>query len=225
MKTLIILSLIILIGCSNPSEKKYSKENHANDIIELEQSGVSKEDIKIMESYIALKEMQKIFTGKNNIEYFTYQNLLDSAHFVQKQANEILAIREKENQQKRENELMLITEMNKYISIIYLSKEKIDQSYKNYLKVNFKLENISDKNISGVKFEVIYKNIFGDEIHKSEYNCEETVNKNSSRNYSHAYYTILNDATDKVIATAPDKLTVEITPKVIVFEDKTKIEI
>ena len=211
---LIILVAVLTFSCTNPLDKKYSKETFETDAKVIGESGkLSKEDASIMAAWI----MKSAFKGEN-LEGKTYNEIINEAKDYKKE-QELLAEKVKlEEEEKRQKFASALT-------VAMYDKGYQESNYQEYLTYSIAFENKTDKDIRALKGSISIQDLFDTEIKVINLTIDDPIK--AGETFKGTYTTNYNQfkADDTRLKNKDmEDLKVVWTPEKIIFADGTTLE-
>ncbi|MGK0390549.1 MAG: hypothetical protein ACI94Y_003303 [Maribacter sp.] len=220
LTTLLFLSMIFFISCSNPLNNAYKKDTVEDDLVTLKKS-MSEDDFELLTGYIALSA----FGDGSNMLGKTYGDVLKEAkelrEEMQKKAKEEeeLAAKAKIEDQER------IKRLGKALTVSLFDKGFIKANYQEYLTYKFAFENKSDKDVKAFTGKVILNDLFDKEITNFSLTYDDGIKANSTAKWD--AQTDYNQFMDKDVKLRNKDLEdIKITwiPEKIIYDDGTTLE-
>jgi len=220
-KALLFASILSLLSCSNPMNKKYNEKNLEKDIREIaDKNKISKEDSELLAGWLVLAKLgNKDLTGK------TYQNILDEAKAYKKEQNDI-ETKAKEEEKAKEEKMKNAATISIY-EYQYVPADRGNYELQDYHRFKYAIKNKSSNEIKALKFHFKIYNSLGDEIGNG-YEISVTDNRiapqaiyNGSVLFDSNSY---NSDDSKIINAKFEDLRFDIVIDKIVYEDNTTLE-
>jgi len=215
LSLLVTLStILLLVSCSNPLNKKYSDKTLEEDAKAIKESKkIDDDDAELLGTYI----MRAKLTNEN-IEGMTYADMLKKAKDIKAEQKALADKAAKEETEKRQR---LGSAIN--VALYDIGYQKAD--YDDYIVYNMAFENKSGKDIKAVKGSLLITDLFDKEIKNINIVFDDGVKANDT--YKTSYTTDYNQFMDED-QSLRSKTMKEIkfvwTPEKILFEDGTVLE-
>jgi hypothetical protein len=219
MKLTYILALLffLIAGCT-PLGKKYNKLTVNQDIKDIKEYGASASDVALLKFYIDNKDFRKVEINPNT----TYEDLLEQAKLslIGWELNDIKI------ELKKIQEYALADSMRNIISIILISKDYNDTGFKEFLQMKFNIHNNSEKDIKAFKGDLVFRNVFGDVLKKFGIECDILIASHQAIMYdAQVKYDPYVDSDSKFLDAAVEDLQFKFDPKLILFDDGSKMQL
>ena len=230
---LLILSMFIVSCTQDPKSVLIStnvKLMESNSKIQKAISSLSDEDRQLLISYILHNSL-----SPDSASLLTIGDAINSELVYRKKLAEELATEQARKEALRKELIQknfeAVKVMNEALTVS-LDRVKFIKSdwqsgiYSDYFQLRLGLKNNTEKNISGVKGVITFRDIFGEEIKSIRLSDDDGVKANSVRTYKGTIpYNQFIDDDKKLRATDISKITFEWAPIIYLFEDGTSMEL
>ena len=229
--TLVVLVALLIasqIFGHNPKSIHIPAEWEKSEEFKKEVQRLSDKDKEVLLQALLRDGLSKAF-GRDGVvkSGMTIGEVIDAQTNLAKnqtvEANKEEALR-KEVDSKRE--VMQIA-IKKDLVVSLVAKKNRTAGYREFIELQVAYKNSSEKNISGIKGKMIFKDIFGDVILSLNDSMDHSikagetyVSKGSGLDYNQ-----FMDEHKKLYATDFEKIKFEYAPEVVIFTDGTKIEV
>ncbi|GEM_PF-6354532 len=188
-------------------------------------------DINGLDDLIAIGNNQSAFEGAflARIDGKTARQIIIMGEKINKESNPDPLEKNKQSdiQNIKEDAKTEVTKklVNESLNTTLITLKAERGNYNKNLKIVVNFENLTDKNIKGIKGTAVFKDMFGDLIKKITISSDDSVLAHETFQYTG--YMDINEFIDsdiKLATTSKEKIDFSFVPEIILFEDGSKIE-
>jgi hypothetical protein len=183
-KALLLISSILMLACSSSLDRMYSEKTIQEDAKELQNELDSSEVKLLMGSIFRLTFAQK------DLSKMTYGEILEDGK-AWKAEQDLKEAEQKALQEKAASEeAERITRLQNTVVVTCFKKGYAELDYEDYITYAFAIRNKSKKDIRAIKGEIMFTDLFDDEIKSIEFTYDQpikagtTVNWNATTEYN-----------------------------------------
>ena len=218
-------AIILIVSCSNGvKDTKLSDFKGEKGKLEKIMKKLDKEEKGLLSKSLmrfGLLHSNDIKNGEipDSLNY-TIGELIEQQQELEeeKRIAEEKAKQEQKLKEKKKSELK--TKMKKIFSVDVTDKYIHEQDYQDYIAMEMKMENKSNRTIQGVKFKIEVTNMFGDDLGRFSFTHDEKISPKDSYSTTGLWdYNQFMDDDTRFKNTDFEKMTIITTPKKIIFED------
>lgn len=155
---LFVISVLLLVSCSSPLDKKYSEATLEED------AKLLKTKLDSTEVNLLLGNILRLTMLKKDMTKMTYREIIEDGkawklEMEKKEASE-RALREKAQLE----EAMRVERLSNSVAVSCYQKGYDEVDYSDYITYGFVIENKSEKDIRALKGELVFTDLFDEEI-------------------------------------------------------------
>ncbi|MBD0831310.1 hypothetical protein [Aestuariibaculum sediminum] len=219
IKHSVILVPAFLISCSSPMKKKFNEDTAKEDIEAIRES-LDSSDLQLLAgSMIRLKFQDK------KLEEMTYAEILEDGKKWKAEQGKIEAEQKALAAKAAKKEAERIKKLSETVIVSCFEKGFLELDYDEYITYKFVIQNKSIQDIRAVKGEIIFTNIFDEEIKSLSFVYDKPISAGNevTWNANTDYNQFMKD--DKTLKNKDLKdLKVIWKPEKIIFEDGSTLE-
>lgn len=211
-----IVVISFLYACS-PMNKKYDRRCYKEDLKEIQSFGTAERDVLLLEYYIEKGDSLKIKNMKN----ITYGQLLEMAK-NDKMRREINSFEKMDSIEAKKNSILVKKNLYKNILTVRMISHtvvKTDDGDGEFI-VRLILNNYGEKGIKAFKGNILFTDLLGEVVKKTELKCDEPLESKESRTiYSRIKYNKNNESDRILEEMESEKINLIFEPLKIIFND------
>lgn len=168
-KIISFLSILLIISCSNPMNRKYDESKLEVDATAIKESGkLDEEETKMMVGWIMMSKL-----GGKSLDGKTYNEILTEAKDYKKQQDELAEKAKKEKQERidRYNNAVTFTVFDKG----FHKADMMNGEYTDYITFDIAIQNKTGKEIKAIKGPMTFYDLFGEEIYSANYTQDDSI--------------------------------------------------
>ncbi len=220
MKKLIYLLLIIAFAsCStNTLEKVYDEDSVQSDFKSIEK--IDSTAVPLILGTIMRYEMTDV-----NYKQMTYGEILADGKAYKAEQERLEAEREAAKQRALAAEAERMKRLTESVIVSCVKKGYQESDYREYITYVFAIENLTDKEVIGVKGDLVFNDIFEEEIKVIGFSYDKAVPAGTIKRWEATTdYNMFSNSDQKLKDKPLDKLKVIWKPEKIIFADGSVIE-
>jgi len=218
-KALIIFSSVLFVACSSPLDKRYSEDSFEEDAKQL-RSEVDSADAMLLMGSIFRLTMQK-----EDLTQLTYGEILENGKAWKAEQDRIEAEQKALQEKTAREEAERIARLQNTVMVTCFEKGFSEVNYQDYITYKFVIQNKSDQDIRAVKGEIMFTDLFDDEIKKFTFTYDESIDAGATANWNAQtdYNQFINDDVELRNKDLED-LKIVWKPIKVIFQDGTTLE-
>ena len=218
-KVLIIFSSILFVACSSPLDKKYSKGSFEEDAKQLRSEVDSADAMLLMGSILRLTMQQEDLTQ------MTYGQILENGKAWKAEQDRLEEEQKALQEKAAREEAERLTRLQNTVMVTCFEKGFSEVNYQDYITYKFAIQNKSDQDIRAVKGEIMFTDLFDDEIKTLSFTYDETIDAGATANWNATtdYNQFMNDDV-KLRNKDLEDLKIVWKPIKVIFKDGTTLE-
>lgn len=177
-KALIILSSILVVACSSPLDKKYSEDTIKEDAKEL-RSELDSSDVKLLMGSIFRLTMQQ-----EDLTKMTYGEILENGKAWKAEQDRIEAEQKALQEKAAREEAERVARLQNAVMVTCFKKGYTEVNYQDYITYGFAIQNKSEQDIRAVKGEIMFTDLFDDEIKTLSFTYDQPIKAGATSNWN-----------------------------------------
>lgn len=177
-KALIILSSILVVACSSPLDKKYSEDTIQEDAKEL-RSELDSSDVNLLMGSIFRLTMQQ-----EDLTQMTYGEILENGKAWKAEQDRIEAEQKALQEKAAREEAERVARLQNAVMVTCFKKGYTEIDYQDYITYGFAIQNKSEQDIRAVKGEIIFTDLFDDEIKTLSFTYDQPIKAGATANWN-----------------------------------------
>jgi len=177
-KALIILSSILVVACSSPLDKKYSEDTIKEDAKEL-RSELDSSDVKLLMGSIFRLTMQQ-----EDLTKLTYGEILENGKAWKAEQDRIEAEQKALQEKAAREEAERMARLQNAVMVTCFKKGYTEVNYQDYITYGFAIQNKSEQDIRAVKGEIMFTDLFDDEIKTLSFTYDQPIRAGATANWN-----------------------------------------
>lgn len=177
-KALIILSSILVVACSSPLDKKYSEDTIKEDAKEL-RSELDSSDVKLLMGSIFRLTMQQ-----EDLTKMTYGEILVNGKAWKAEQDRIEAEQKALQEKAAREEAERVARLQNAVMATCFKKGYTEVNYQDYITYGFAIQNKSEQDIRAVKGEIMFTDLFDDEIKTLSFTYDQPIRAGATANWN-----------------------------------------
>lgn len=177
-KALIILSSILVVACSSPLDKKYSEDTIKEDAKEL-RSELDSSDVKLLMGSIFRLTMQQ-----EDLTKMTYGEILENGKAWKAEQDRIEAEQKALQEKAAREEAERVARLQNAVMVTCFKKGYTEVNYQDYITYGFAIQNKSEQDIRAVKGEIMFTDLFDDEIKTLSFTYDQPIKAGATANWN-----------------------------------------
>ena len=218
-KALIIFSSVLFVACSSPLDKKYSEGSFEEDAKQLRSEVDSADAMLLMGSILRLTMQQEDLTQ------MTYGQILENGKAWKAEQDRIEAEQKALQEKAAREEAERLTRLQNTVMVTCFEKGFSEVNYQEYINYKFAIQNKSDQDIRAVKGEIMFTDLFDDEIKTLRFTYDEPIDAGATANWNAStdYNQFMNEDV-KLRNKDLEDLKIVWKPIKVIFKDGTTLE-
>lgn len=177
-KALIILSSILVVACSSPLDKKYSEDTIKEDAKEL-RSELDSSDVNLLMGSIFRLTMQQ-----EDLTKMTYGEILENGKAWKAEQDRIEAEQKALQEKAAREEAERVARLQNAVMVTCFKKGYTEVNYQDYITYGFAIQNKSEQDIRAVKGEIMFTDLFEDEIKTLSFTYDQPIRAGATANWN-----------------------------------------
>lgn len=177
-KALIILSSILVVACSSPLDKKYTEDTIEEDAKEL-QSELDSSEVKLLLGSIFRLTMQQ-----EDLSKMTYGEILENGKAWKAEQDRIEAEQKALQEKAAREEAERLARLQDAVMVTCFKKGYTEVDYQDYITYGFAIQNKSEQDIRAVKGEIMFTDLFDDEIKTLSFTYDQPIKVGATANWN-----------------------------------------
>ena len=177
-KALIILSSILVVACSSPLDKKYSEDTIQEDAKEL-RSELDSSDVNLLMGSIFRLTMQQ-----EDLTQMTYGEILENGKAWKAEQDRIQAEQKALQEKAAREEAERVARLQNAVMVTCFKKGFTEVNYQDYITYGFAIQNKSDQDIRAVKGEIMFTDLFDDEIKTLSFTYDQPIKAGATAHWN-----------------------------------------
>lgn len=214
-----ILCILLLAGCASPLDRKYSESTLEEDAKAIKSKLDSNDANLLMGNLIRLTMLKKDMTK------MTYREIIEDGkawkrELEKKEASE-KALREKAELEEADR----FRRLSEAVAVACYQKGYKTANYDDYITYAFAIQNKSEKGIRAIKGEIVFTDLFDDEISKLGFTYDQPIGSNSTVKWNAtSEYNQFKESDRSLKNKELKDIKVIWKPEKIIFEDGSTLE-
>lgn len=218
-KILSIVSLAILASCSSPLEKTYSEDGLEKDAPELKEA-LDSNDLQLLMGSILRLTLQG-----EDLDKMTYKEILDDGRAWKVEQERIEAEQKALQEKAAREEAERIARLQDAVLVTCFKKGYTEIDYQDYITYGFAIQNKSEQDIRAVKGEIMFTDLFDDEIKTLSFTYDQSIKAGATSNWNATTdYNQFRDEDVRLRNKNLEDLKIVWEPIKIIFEDGSSLE-
>jgi hypothetical protein len=218
-KILSIVSLAILASCSSPLEKTYSEDGLEKDAPELKEA-LDSNDLQLLMGSILRLTLQG-----EDLDKMTYKEILDDGRAWKVEQERIEAEQKALQEKAAREEAERIARLQDAVMVTCFKKGYTEIDYQDYITYGFAIQNKSEQDIRAVKGEIMFTDLFDDEIKTLSFTYDQSIKAGATSNWNATTdYNQFRDEDVRLRNKNLEDLKIVWEPIKIIFEDGSSLE-
>ena len=218
-KALIILSSILVVACSSPLDKKYSEDTLKEDAEEL-RSELDSSDVKLLMGSIFRLTMQQ-----EDLTKMTYGEILENGKAWKAEQDRIEAEQKALQEKAAREEAERVARLQNAVMVTCFKKGYTEIDYQDYITYGFAIQNKSEQDIRAVKGEIMFTDLFDDEIKTLSFTYDQPIRAGASANWNATTdYNQFRDEDVRLRNKNLEDLKIVWKPIKVIFQDGSTLE-
>ena len=201
-------------------DRDYNPRTVKEDLNTIREIGVPEYDVILLEGYIKAQRM-------NNLEIdstLTYEELLEVAKNEKMKLEMDWYLKNLSDTIKKNQVKKSLDSLNSLFTLTLMDKSYDGDAFKDYISIELSIGNKSAVDLKGLKGIIIFYDLFGDVLKKSELKCDILVAAGQSAIFSARLpFNTLIDRDIELYQMDKSQFTIEFIPSEILFSDGKKI--
>ena len=216
---LLLIILVFVFACS-PLDRDYNPRTVKEDLKTLREIGVPEYNVLLLEGYIKGQKLNNLGIDST----LTYEELLEVAKTEKMRLEMNWYINNLSKTLKQNREEKSIDSLNSFFSLTLMDKSYDGDAFKDYISIELNITNKSKANLKGLKGILIFYDLFGDVLKKSEIKCDIALPAGQSILFNARLpFNTLIDKDIELYQMDKSQFTIKFIPSEILFSDGKKI--
>ena len=177
-KALIILSSILVVACSSPLDKKYSEDTFEEDAKEL------RNELDSTEAKLLLGSIFRLTLQQEDLSKMTYGEILENGKAWKTEQDRIEAEQKALQEKAAREEAERVTRLQNAVMVTCFKKGYTEVDYQDYITYGFAIQNKSEQDIRAVKGEIMFTDLFDDEIKTLSFTYDQPIKAGATANWN-----------------------------------------
>lgn len=177
-KALIIFSSILLVACSSPLEKKYSEDTFEEDAKEL------RNELDSTEAKLLLGSIFRLTMQQEDLSKMTYGEILENGKAWKAEQERIEAEQKALQEKAAREEAERVARLQNAVMVTCFKKGYTEVDYQDYITYGFAIQNKSEQDIRAVKGEIMFTDLFDDEIKTLSFTYDQPIKAGATANWN-----------------------------------------
>ena len=218
-KALIILSSILVVACSSPLDKKYSEDTIKEDAKEL-RSELDSSDVKLLMGSIFRLTMQQ-----EDLTKMTYGEILENGKAWKAEQDRMEAEQKALQEKAAREEAERVARLQNAVMVTCFKKGYTEVNYQDYITYGFAIQNKSEQDIRAVKGEIMFTDLFDDEIKTLSFTYDQPIKAGATANWNATTdYNQFRDEDVRLRNKNLEDLKIVWKPIKVIFQDGSTLE-
>jgi hypothetical protein len=220
MKTSFLLIILVFVIACSPLDRDYNPKTVKEDLKTLREIGVPEYNVLLLEGYIKGQNMNDLDIDST----LTYEELLEVAKTEKMRLEMNWYINNLSKTLKQNREEKSIDSLNSFFTMTLMDKSYDGDAFKDYISIELNITNKSKANLKGLKGILIFYDLFGDVLKKSEIKCDIALPAGQSILFNARLpFNTLIDKDIELYQMDKSQFTIKFIPSEILFSDGKKI--
>lgn len=218
-KALIIFSSILLVACSSPLDKKYSEDTLEEDAKEL------RNELDSTEAKLLLGSIFRLTMQQEDLSKMTYGEILENGKAWKAEQDRIEAEQKALQEKAAREEAERVARLQNAVMVTCFKKGYTEVDYQDYITYGFAIQNKSEQDIRAVKGEIMFTDLFDDEIKTLSFTYDQPIKAGATSNWNATTdYNQFRDEDVRLRNKNLDDLKIVWKPIKVIFQDGTTLE-
>jgi len=218
-KTLIIFSSILLVACSSPLDKKYSEDTFEEDAKEL------RNELDSTEAKLLLGSIFRLTMQQEDLSKMTYGEILENGKAWKAEQERIEAEQKALQEKAAREEAERVARLQNAVMVTCFKKGYTEVDYQDYITYGFAIQNKSEQDIRAVKGEIMFTDLFDDEIKTLSFTYDQPIKAGATSNWNATTdYNQFRDEDVRLRNKNLEDLKIVWKPIKVIFQDGTTLE-
>lgn len=218
-KALLLISSVLMLACSSSLDRMYSEKTFQEDAKEL-QNELDSSEVKLL-----IGSIFRLTFAQKDLSKMTYGEILEDGK-AWKAKQDLKEAEEKALQERAASEeAERITRLQNTVLVTCFKKGYAELDYQDYITYAFAIQNKSKKDIRAIKGEIMFTDLFDDEIKSIEFTYDQPIKAETTVNWDGTTeYNQFRDADVRLKSKDLKDLKVVWKPIKVIFKDGTTLE-
>jgi len=177
-KALIIFSSILMVACSSPLDKKYSEDTFEEDAKEL------RNELDSTEAKLLLGSIFRLTLQQEDLSKMTYGEILENGKAWKTEQDRIEAEQKALQEKAAREEAERVARLQNAVMVTCFKKGYTEVDYQDYITYGFAIQNKSEQDIRAVKGEIMFTDLFDDEIKTLSFTYDQPIKAGATANWN-----------------------------------------
>lgn len=177
-KVLIIFSSILMVACSSPLDKKYSEDTFEEDAKEL------RNELDSTEAKLLLGSIFRLTLQQEDLSKMTYGEILENGKAWKTEQDRIEAEQKALQEKAAREEAERVARLQNAVMVTCFKKGYTEVDYQDYITYGFAIQNKSEQDIRAVKGEILFTDLFDDEIKTLSFTYDQPIRAGATSNWN-----------------------------------------
>ena len=177
-KALIILSSILVVACSSPLDKKYSEDTFEEDAKEL------RNELDSTDAKLLLGSIFRLTLQQEDLSKMTYGEILENGKAWKAEQDRIEAEQKALQEKAAREEAERVARLQNAVMVTCFKKGYTEVDYQDYITYGFAIQNKSEQDIRAVKGEIMFTDLFDDEIKTLSFTYDQSIKAGATANWN-----------------------------------------
>lgn len=218
-KALIIFSSILMVACSSPLDKKYSDDTFEDDAKELRNA------LDSTEAKLLLGSIFRLTMQQEDLSKMTYGEILENGKAWKAEQERIEAEQKALQEKAAREEAERVARLQNAVMVTCFKKGYTEIDYQDYITYGFAIQNKSEQDIRAVKGEIMFTDLFDDEIKTLSFTYDQPIKAGATSNWNATTdYNQFRDEDVRLRNKNLEDLKIVWKPIKVIFQDGTTLE-
>lgn len=218
-KALIIFSSILMVACSSPLDKKYSEDTLEEDAKEL------RNELDSTEAKLLLGSIFRLTMQQEDLSKMTYGEILENGKAWKAEQDRIEAEQKALQEKAAREEAERVARLQNAVMVTCFKKGYTEVDYQDYITYGFAIQNKSEQDIRAVKGEIVFTDLFDDEIKTLSFTYDQPIKAGATSNWNATTdYNQFRDEDVRLRNKNLEDLKIVWKPIKVIFQDGTTLE-
>ena len=177
-KALIIFSSLLMVACSSPLDKKYSEDTFEEDAKEL------RNELDSTEAKLLLGSIFRLTLQQEDLSKMTYGEILENGKAWKAEQDRIEAEQKALQEKAAREEAERVARLQNAVMVTCFKKGYTEVDYQDYITYGFAIQNKSEQDIRAVKGEIMFTDLFDDEIKTLSFTYDQPIKAGATANWN-----------------------------------------
>ncbi|CAI8173687.1 MAG: Uncharacterised protein [Cryomorphaceae bacterium] len=218
-KALIIFSSILMVACSSPLDKKYTEDTFEEDAKEL------RNELDSNEAKLLLGSIFRLTLQQEDLSKMTYGEILENGKAWKAEQDRIEAEQKALQEKAAREEAERVARLQNAVMVTCFKKGYTEVDYQDYITYGFAIQNKSDQDIRAVKGEIMFTDLFDDEIKTLSFTYDQPIKAGATANWNATTdYNQFRDEDVRLRNKNLEDLKIVWKPIKVIFQDGSTLE-